>query len=51
MFVEWMQMLPKGWVTEVAGLSRPQQLKLLGNGVVPPQGEYALRLLIEGMAA
>jgi DNA (cytosine-5)-methyltransferase 1 len=38
--------LPDGWVTDV-GLSRAQQLKILGNGVVPQQAEYALELLWE----
>lgn len=41
-FVEWMMGLPAGWVTDVPGLSRTAQLKLLGNGVVPQQAEYAL---------
>lgn len=44
-FVEYMMGLPKGWVTEV-GLSRAQQLKILGNGVVPQQAYYALQLLL-----
>lgn len=39
-------MVPEGWVTDVPGLSRTQQLKLLGNGVVPPQAAYALRSLL-----
>ncbi len=43
-FVEYMMGLPVGWVTN-AGLSRAQQLKMLGNGVVPQQAEYALELL------
>ena len=43
-FVEYMMGLPNGWVTDV-GLSRSQQLKILGNGVVPQQAEYALELL------
>jgi DNA (cytosine-5)-methyltransferase 1 len=34
-FVEWMQGLPQGWVTDVPGLSRSQRLSLLGDGVVP----------------
>lgn len=33
-FVEWMQGLPAGWVTQVPGVGRNPQLKLLGNGVV-----------------
>ena len=45
-FVEYMMGLPEGWVTDV-GLSRSQQLKILGNGVVPQQAEYALELLWE----
>jgi DNA (cytosine-5)-methyltransferase 1 len=43
-FVEYMMGLPPGWVTSV-NLSRAQQLKILGNGVVPQQAEYALELL------
>jgi len=43
-FVEYMMGLPDGWVTDI-GLSRSQQLKILGNGVVPQQAEYALELL------
>jgi DNA (cytosine-5)-methyltransferase 1 len=43
-FVEYMMGLPPGWVTKV-NLSRAQQLKILGNGVVPQQAEYALELL------
>lgn len=41
-FVEWMMGLPDGWVTGVPGLTRSQQLTMLGNGVVPQQAEYAL---------
>jgi DNA (cytosine-5)-methyltransferase 1 len=43
-FVEWLMGLPAGWVTDV-DLSRTQQLKLLGNGVVPSQALAALGLL------
>jgi DNA (cytosine-5)-methyltransferase 1 len=39
-FVEWMMGLPEGWVTGV-GLSRSQELKMLGNGVVPQQAAAA----------
>lgn len=46
-FVEWMQGLPEGWVTDVPGLSRNAQLKALGNGVVPAQAELALRILLD----
>lgn len=44
-FVEWMQGLPAGWVTDVPGLSRNAKLKILGNGVVPQQAALALRVL------
>ena len=40
--VEWMMGLEDGWVTDVPGLSRPAQLKLLGNGVVPAQAAAAI---------
>ena len=45
-FTEWMMGLPDGWVTEV-GLSRNEELKLCGNGVVSQQAELALRNLLE----
>jgi len=41
-FVEFLMGLPAGWVTDVPGLSLNEQLKLLGNGVVPQQAEAAL---------
>jgi DNA (cytosine-5)-methyltransferase 1 len=37
--------LPEGWVTQVPGLSRTEQLKALGNGVVPAQCARAFELL------
>jgi DNA (cytosine-5)-methyltransferase 1 len=47
-FVEWMMGLPEGWVTDLEiGLKRNDQLKALGNGVVPQQAEMALQLLID----
>jgi DNA (cytosine-5)-methyltransferase 1 len=46
-FTEWMMGLPDGWITE-AGLTRSEELKLAGNGVVPQQAELALRLLLNG---
>jgi DNA (cytosine-5)-methyltransferase 1 len=46
LFVEYMMGLPAGWITDSA-LSRAQQLKMLGNGVVPQQAEYALELLTD----
>lgn len=46
-FTEWMMGLPAGHVTDlVIGLTRNQQLKALGNGVVPQQAELALRYLL-----
>ena len=45
-FVEYMMGLPVGWVTDLE-LSRTQQLKMLGNGVVPQQAYHALELLHE----
>ena len=44
-FASWMMGLPKGWITGVPGLSRAQQLKAIGNGVVPQQATAALLLL------
>jgi DNA (cytosine-5)-methyltransferase 1 len=43
-FVEYMMGLPEGWVTDL-DISRSQQLKLLGNGVVPQQAYYAISQL------
>jgi hypothetical protein len=43
-FVEWMMGLPEGHVTG-HGLSVAQELKMLGNGVVPQQAALALKLL------
>jgi hypothetical protein len=48
-FTEWMMGLPQGWVTNV-GLTRNEELKACGNGVVPQQAELALRVLLEGVA-
>lgn len=45
-FVAWMMGLSEGWVTDpVLGLSRIEQLRALGNGVVPQQALYALGLM------
>ena len=47
-FVEWMMGLPAGHVTNPAiGLTRNEQLKALGNGVVPQQAALAVRTLLE----
>lgn len=47
--------LPDGWVVDTPGLTRTQQLTMLGNGVVPPQAAYALGDMLacvpEGVAA
>lgn len=46
-FAEWMMGLPEGHVTRTPGLSRADQLKMIGNGVCPQQGAMALRELLE----
>jgi DNA (cytosine-5)-methyltransferase 1 len=45
-FSEWLMGWPKGWVTEVPGLSRNDQLRIVGNGVVPQCAEAALLSLL-----
>ena len=45
-FVEFMMGLPDGWVTGVPKLSRRDQLRALGNGVVPQQAALAFSLLL-----
>lgn len=47
-FTEWMMGLPEGWITGV-GLTRNEELKACGNGVVPQQAELALRMLLDGI--
>ena len=46
-FVEWMQGLPDGHVTDVPGLTRADMLTLLGNGVVPLQAAAATPVLLD----
>lgn len=46
-FTEWMMGLPQGWITD-CGLTRNEELKACGNGVVPQQAELALRELFDG---
>lgn len=41
-FAEWMMGLPPGWVTDIP-ISRTEQLRAIGNGVVPQQAVAALR--------
>jgi len=48
-FTEWMMGVPDGWITDV-GLSRNDELKACGNGVVPQQAELALKILLEGVS-
>ena len=43
-FTEWMMGLQPGWITDV-GLSRKDELKACGNGVVPQQAMLALTIL------
>jgi DNA (cytosine-5)-methyltransferase 1 len=47
-FSEWLMGWPDGWVTDPAiGISRNDQLKIVGNGVCPQQAAAALRYLLE----
>jgi DNA (cytosine-5)-methyltransferase 1 len=48
-FVEYMMGLPEGWVTSLP-ISRSQQLKILGNGVVPQQAFLAIALLMQELS-
>lgn len=50
-FVEWMMLLPLGWVTGVPGIIRRDQLKMLGNGVVPAQASAATLILLDRVEA
>ncbi|MFF5299088.1 DNA cytosine methyltransferase [Streptomyces sp. NPDC013161] len=45
-FAEWAMGLVDGWVTAVPGIPRKEQLKILGNGVVPQQAHHAYGLLL-----
>lgn len=45
-FTEWLMGLPAGWVTAVPGIPRKEQLRILGNGVVPRQARHAYGLLL-----
>jgi DNA (cytosine-5)-methyltransferase 1 len=44
--VEWLMGLPAGWVTDVPGTTRNDQLRMLGNGVVPQQAAAALEHML-----
>jgi DNA (cytosine-5)-methyltransferase 1 len=39
----------RGWVTDVPGITRNDQLKALGNGVVPQQVAAASRAFLTDM--
>lgn len=46
-FSEWLMGWPAGWVTDpTIGISRNDQLRIIGNGVVPQQAIAALNLLL-----
>lgn len=47
-FSEWLMGWPAGWVTDPAiGISRNDQLRIVGNGVCPQQAIAALRFLLQ----
>ncbi len=46
-FSEWLMGLPEGWVSGVPGVTWREQVRALGNGVVPQQAEHALRVMLE----
>lgn len=44
--------LPDGWVCDVPGVTRNEQMKALGNGVVPQQAAAAIQdMLVAAEAA
>lgn len=47
-FSEWMMGWPEGWVTDVEGIGRIDQLKIIGNGVVSQQAAFALQAMLCG---
>lgn len=47
-FAEWMMGLPPGWVTD-CNITRNEQLKACGNGVVPQQATLAITRLLQGI--
>lgn len=48
-FSEFLMGLPEGHVTSVPGLTRNEQLKALGNGVVPQQAAAAVAYLLNAV--
>jgi DNA (cytosine-5)-methyltransferase 1 len=49
-FVEFLMGLDNGFVSSL-DIPRTAQLRALGNGVVPQQAVYAIRLLLADLAA
>lgn len=49
-FDEWLMGYEDGWVTDVEGLSRSEQLHKIGNGVVTQQAVAAGRYLFSELA-
>jgi len=47
-FTEFLMGVPEGWITD-AGLTRNEELKACGNGVVPQQAAMALKLLLKDL--
>jgi DNA (cytosine-5)-methyltransferase 1 len=46
-FSQWLMGWPDGWVTDPdIGISRNDQLRIVGNGVVPQQAAAAIRYLL-----
>jgi DNA (cytosine-5)-methyltransferase 1 len=45
---EWMMGLDPGWITN-RGLTRREELKMTGNGVVRQQARYAIQILLESL--
>ncbi|MFD9763860.1 DNA cytosine methyltransferase [[Kitasatospora] papulosa] len=45
-FTEWLMGLPAGWVTDIPGIPRKEQLRILGNGVIPRQAHHAYGQLL-----
>ena len=45
-FAEWLMGLTPGWITDVPGLSRAEQLHKIGNGVCPQQAFEAYSRLM-----
>ncbi|MEU8100763.1 DNA cytosine methyltransferase [Streptomyces rubiginosohelvolus] len=45
-FTEWLMGLPAGWVTDIPNVPRKEQLRILGNGVIPRQAHHAYGQLL-----